>query len=80
SALAELDRMAEKSAQNVLDALQKSKTTTLARFIYALGIRHVGEATAKELARHFGGIDKLLAASEEQLLEVADIGPVVAAS
>lgn len=80
SALAELDRMAEKSAQNVLDALQKSKTTTLARFIYALGIRHVGEATAKELARHFGGIDKLLAASEEQLLEVADIGPVVASS
>jgi DNA ligase (NAD+) len=80
SALAELDRMAEKSAQNVLDALQKSKTTTLARFIYALGIRHVGEATAKELARHFGGIDKLLTASEEQLLEVADIGPVVASS
>lgn len=79
-ALATLDRMAEKSAQNVLDALQKSKATTLARFIYALGIRHVGEATAKELARHFGGLDKLLAASEEQLLEVADIGPVVASS
>lgn len=80
SALAELDRMAEKSAQNVLDALEKSKSTTLARFIYALGIRHVGEATAKELARHFGSLDKLLVASEEQLLEVADIGPVVATS
>jgi DNA ligase (NAD+) len=80
SALAELDRMAEKSAQNVLDALQKSKDTTLPRFIYALGIRHVGEATAKELARHFGNLDKVLQASEEQLLEVADIGPVVASS
>ncbi len=79
-ALAELDRMAEKSAQNVLNALEKSKSTTLARFIYALGIRHVGEATAKELARHFGNLDALLAASEEQLLEVADIGPVVARS
>jgi DNA ligase (NAD+) len=78
--LAELDRMAEKSAQNVLKALEKSKTTTLARFIYALGIRHVGESTAKELARHFGNLDALLAASEEQLLEVADIGPVVAQS
>ncbi|MNR91877.1 DNA ligase [compost metagenome] len=79
-ALAELDRMADKSAQNVLVALEKSKSTTLARFIYALGIRHVGEATAKELARHFGNLDALLQASEEQLLEVADIGPVVAQS
>ncbi|MBX9799737.1 MAG: NAD-dependent DNA ligase LigA [Burkholderiaceae bacterium] len=79
-ALAELDRMADKSAQNVLAALEKSKSTTLARFIYALGIRHVGEATAKELARHFGNLDALLQASEEQLLEVADIGPVVAQS
>lgn len=79
-ALAELDRMADKSAQNVLAALEKSKKTTYARFIYALGIRHVGEATAKELARHFGNLDALLAASEEQLLEVADIGPVVAKS
>ena len=79
-ALAELDRMADKSAQNVLAALEKSKKTTFARFIYALGIRHVGEATAKELARHFGNLDALLAASEEQLLEVADIGPVVAKS
>jgi len=80
TALAELDRMAEKSAQNVLDALEKSKSTTLARFIYSLGIRHVGEATAKELARHFGNMDAVLAANEEQLLEVADVGPVVARS
>ncbi|WP_247869616.1 NAD-dependent DNA ligase LigA [Herbaspirillum sp. ST 5-3] len=80
NALAELDRMAEKSAQNVLSALEKSKSTTLARFIYALGIRHVGEATAKELANHFGSLDAFLEASEEQLLEVADIGPVVARS
>ncbi|MEC5217370.1 DNA ligase (NAD+) [Actimicrobium sp. GrIS 1.19] len=76
--LAELDRMADRSAQNVLAALEKSKATTLARFIYALGIRHVGEATAKALAAHFGGLDALLAASEEQLLEVDDVGPVVA--
>ncbi len=79
-ALAELDRMAQKSAQNVLDALQKSKSTTLARFIYALGIRHVGESTAKALARHFGKLDALLDASEAQILEVDDIGPVVAHS
>lgn len=78
--LAELDRMAQKSAQNVLDALQASKATTLARFIYALGIRHVGESTAKSLASHFGKLDALLAASEEQILEVDDIGPVVARS
>ena len=78
--LAELDRMAQKSAQNVLAALEKSKTTTLARFIYALGIRHVGESTAKALARHFGTLDGLLAAGEAQVLEVDDIGPVVAQS
>lgn len=78
--LAELDRMAEKSAQNVLNALEKSKSTTLARFIYALGIRHVGESTAKALARHFGTLDALLEASEEQILSVDDIGPVVAQS
>jgi DNA ligase (NAD+) len=63
-----------------LQALEKSKSTTLARFIYALGIRHVGESTAKELARHFGKLDALLQASEVQLLEVADVGPVVARS
>ncbi len=78
--LAALDRMADKSANNVLVALEKSKSTTLARFVYALGIRHVGEATAKELARHFGELDVLMAASEQQLLDVADIGPVVAQS
>jgi DNA ligase (NAD+) len=80
TSLAELDRMAEKSAQNVLKALEKSKKTTLMRFIYALGIRHVGESTAKELARHFGTLDAVLEASEAALLEVADIGPVVAQS
>ena len=78
--LSELDRMAQKSAQNVLDALEKSKSTTLARFIYALGIRHVGESTAKALARHFGTLDALLDANEEQILAVDDIGPVVAQS
>ncbi len=82
--LAGLDRMAAKSAQNVVAALEKSKDTTLARFIYALGIRNVGESTAKALAQHFGNLDALLhAASFEkglQLLEVADVGPVVARS
>ncbi len=78
--LAELDRMATRSAQNVLDALEKSKSTTLARFIYALGIRHVGESTAKALAKHFGKLDALLDANEEQILAVDDIGPVVAHS
>jgi len=80
NALAELDRMAEKSAGNVVRAIEKSKSTTLPRFIYALGIRHVGESTAKELARHFGTLDALQHANEEQLLEVADVGPVVARS
>ncbi len=80
TALSELDRMAQKSAQNVLDALEKSKSTTLARFIYALGIRHVGESTAKALARYFGQLDALLQANEAQMLEVDDIGPVVAKS
>ena len=80
TALSELDRMAQKSAQNVLDALDKSKSTTLARFIYALGIRHVGESTAKSLARQFGQLDALLQATEAQMLEVDDIGPVVAKS
>ena len=78
AALAELDRMADKSASNVLAAIERSKSTTLARFIYALGVRHVGEATAKELAKHFGSLDALLEADELQLLEVADVGPVVA--
>jgi DNA ligase (NAD+) len=82
--LCALERMAEKSAQNVLDALDKSKDTTLARFIYALGIRNVGESTAKALAQHFGNLDALLHAARWeggiQLLEVADVGPVVARS
>jgi DNA ligase (NAD+) len=78
--LANMDRMAEKSAVNLLDALEKSKTTTLGRFLFSLGIRHVGEATAKELARHFGQLDAVMAASEDALLQVADVGPVVAHS
>ena len=80
TALASLDRMADKSAQNLLDALQKSRHTTLARFLFGLGIRHVGEATAKELARHFGKLDAILDATVEQLLEVNDVGPIVAQS
>ncbi len=78
--LSALERMAEKSAANLLAGLEKSKTTTLARFLYALGIRHVGETTAKDLARHFGNLDRLMAARVEQLLEVNDVGPVVAQS
>ena len=80
TSLAALDRMAEKSAQNVLDALQKSKQTTLPRFLYGLGIRHAGEATAKDLARHFGKLDTIMDATEAQLLEVNDVGPIVAKS
>ncbi len=78
--LAALERMAEKSAQNLVDALEQSKRTTLPRFLFGLGIRHVGEATAKDLARHFGGLDRLMEASVEQLLEVNDVGPIVAQS
>ena len=78
--LSALDRMAGKSAQNLVDGLAKSRQTTLARFLYALGIRHVGETTAKDLARHFGQLDRLIGASEAQLLEVADVGPIVAQS
>jgi DNA ligase (NAD+) len=78
--LASLDRMAEKSAANILEALERSKRTTLPRFLFGLGIRHVGEATAKELARHFGTLDAIMQASEEALLGVADIGPIVAKS
>jgi DNA ligase (NAD+) len=78
--LAALDRMADKSAANLVAALEKSKHTTLARFLYALGIRHVGEATAKDLAAHFGSLDRVMDATVEQLLEVNDVGPVVAQS
>jgi DNA ligase (NAD+) len=80
SALAQLDRVAEKSAQNIIDALEKSKQTTLPRFLFGLGIRHVGEATAKALARHFGDIDAIMNATEEELLAVGDVGPIVAQS
>ncbi len=78
TSLIALERMAEKSAQNVLAALEKSKQTTLPRFLFALGIRHVGEATAKDLARHFGTLDAIMDATEEQLLAVNDVGPIVA--
>jgi DNA ligase (NAD+) len=78
--LAGLERMADKSAANLLAAIEASKATTLARFIYALGIRNVGEATARDLARHFGKLDNLLEAGEEILMRVPDVGPVVAAS
>ena len=78
--LAGLDRMAEKSASNLLAAIEKSKQTTLARFIYALGIRNVGETTAKDLARHFGYLDRVLTADEGQLMLVSDVGPIVAQS
>ena len=78
--LSNLDRMATKSAQNILDALQCSQATTLARFIYALGMRNVGEATAKDLANHFGNLPALMHASTEDLLTVNDVGPVVAES
>jgi DNA ligase (NAD+) len=80
TALANLARMADKSAQNILDALEKSKQTTLPRFLFGLGIRHVGEATAKALARHFGRLDAIMDASEDELLAVADVGPIVAQS
>ncbi len=76
--LVKLERMGPKSAQNLIDALEKSKQTTLARFIYALGIREVGEATARALAAHFRSLDRLREASIEELEAVPDIGPVVA--
>ena len=78
--LAGMDRMAEKSASNLLDALAHSKQTSLPRFLFGLGIRHVGEATAKALARHFGQLQAIMDASEDALAQVADVGPVVAHS
>jgi len=78
--LALLDRMADKSAHNMVAALEASKSTTLPRFLFGLGIRHVGEATAKELARHFGSLDRVMDASEDALLQVSDVGPIVAHS
>ena len=76
--LAALERMADKSAGNVVANIEQSKSTTLPRFIYALGIRHVGEATARDLARHFGALDPLMDADPAALLEVPDVGPVLA--
>ncbi len=78
--LAGLERMGDKSAQNLLAAIERSKKTTLARFIFALGIRNVGETTAKDLAKHFGNLDSLLGADLERLQQVPDVGPVVAFS
>ena len=79
-ALASLDRMAEKSASNVVEGIEKARSTTLARFLIALGIRHVGETVAQLLARHFGDLDPLLAASREQLEAIEGIGPTIAES
>jgi len=78
--LVALERMGEKSAQNLLAGLEQSRRTTLPRFLFGLGIRHVGESTARDLARHFGKLDGIMEASEAQLLEVPDVGPIVAAS
>jgi DNA ligase (NAD+) len=78
--LRDLERMAEKSAANVLAAIEKSKKTTLPRFIFALGIRNVGETTARDLARHFGKLEALMRADEAKLQQAPDVGPVVAQS
>ena len=77
---ADLDRMGQKSAANLVAELKRSRSTTLERLIYALGIRNVGESTARDLARHFGDLEPLARASEEELLQVPDVGPVVARS
>jgi DNA ligase (NAD+) len=78
--LVALERMGEKSALNLLENLEKSKHTSLQRFLYGLGIRHVGESTARDLAKHFGKLDSIMDASTDDLLEVPDVGPVVAES
>ena len=75
-----LDRMGERSANNLVAGLEKSKTATLGRFLFALGIRQVGETTAKDLARHFGTLDRIMDAPVAQLLQVHDVGPIVAQS
>ncbi len=77
--LADLPRMGEKSAQNLLDSIERSKETTLDRFLYALGIREVGEATSLALAEWLGGLEQIQNASEEELQSIEDIGPIVAA-
>jgi len=76
--LSAMERMGEKSAQNLITSIDKSKETTLSRFLYGLGIREVGEATAASLAAHFGGLEAIMSASDSDLLAVADVGPVVA--
>ncbi len=78
--LVDLERMADKSAQNIIDAIEKSKTKPLSKFLYALGIRHVGESTADDLARHFSRLEDFFHLSEEDLMKVEGIGPEVAAS
>jgi DNA ligase (NAD+) len=78
--LAGYDRMGTKSAENVVAAIDKARTPSLGRLLFALGIRHVGESTARDVARHFGDLDAIMNAGEEQLLEVSDVGPAVAAS
>ncbi|HUL23902.1 MAG TPA: NAD-dependent DNA ligase LigA [Thermodesulfobacteriota bacterium] len=78
--LVELERMADKSAQNIIDAIEKSKTKPLSKFLYALGIRNVGETTAEDLASYFPRLDEIFHLSEEDLMEVQGIGPEVAAS
>ena len=78
--LVALERMADKSAQNIIDAIEESKTKPLSKFLYALGIRHVGEATAEDLARRFPRLDDFFHLSEESLMEVEGIGPEVASS
>jgi DNA ligase (NAD+) len=80
TALANLERMGEKSADNLIQAINQSRNTTLARFIFALGIRHVGETTAKDLANHYQSMHALMDANLEDLLTVKDVGPVVADS
>ncbi|WP_299974782.1 NAD-dependent DNA ligase LigA [uncultured Pseudoteredinibacter sp.] len=78
NAVSALERMAEKSAQNLLQALEQAKQTSLPRFLFALGIREVGEATARNLAQHFGNLDALMSANADKLLEVSDVGPIMA--
>ena len=76
--LIKLERMAEKSAKNLIASLEKSKSTTLPRFLFSLGIHSIGETTAQTLANHFSSLDNIISATEEQLLEVPDVGPIVA--
>ena len=76
--LSKLDRMAEKSAKNLVAALEKSKVTTLARFVFSLGIHSIGETTAQTLANHFSTLESIINAEEQKLLEVPDVGPIVA--